>query len=383
MQRVSRDAYCLPPKGSVEIGYQPGRWGRRGEVVPKVGRVPNPRQEGEKRDTSVLLSGSRVSCRLRLLRNANLQEDRYSGTTSGRLLPTVLRVISIATFLLMLYTSTPVAETQLEGSRLRVAVSILPLTWFVERIGGKAVDVQVLVGPGESPAMYEPTPKQMSQLSQADILFAIGVPFERAFLGDIENLNRDIRIVHLHERINGKLSEGDTELEAHTGLVHSGIDPHIWLDPSVAKFFSAVIADELSDLRPDLEQWFQSNLKSLENDLDSIDTEISDLLQPLRGKRFYVFHPAFGHFGERYGLEQVAIESEGKEPAARELAKLIDQAKGDGVRSIFVQQQFAGRSAETIASAIGAEIVRLDPLSSDYIDNLGRIARAIHESLTE
>ncbi len=290
----------------------------------------------------------------------------------------------IAALFLMLYASIAAAETQLDSSRLKVAVSILPLTWFVERIGGEAVDVQVLVGPGESPATYEPTPKQMSQLSQADIIFAIGVPFERAFLGDVEKLNPERRIVHLHEGIDEMSGEADIEdHDSHAGHVHSGIDPHIWLDPSAAKSFSAVIADELGDLRPYLEQWFQSNLKSLEHDLDSINTEISDLLQPLRGKRFYVFHPAFGHLGERYGLEQVAIENEGKEPAARELARLIDQAKEDAVRSIFIQKQFADNSAKTVASAIGADIVRLDPLSSDYIENLGRIARAIYKSLAD
>ncbi len=296
---------------------------------------------------------------------------------------TLLGVTAIAMFVSMLCAGIHAADTSTGKSKLSVTVTILPLEWFVERIGGDAVDVQVLVGPGKSPAVYEPTPKQMTELSQADILFAIGVPFERAFLGDVGKLNPGLRVIRLNELVYDKSGKENTESETRDDHPDSRIDPHIWLDPIVAKSLAGIIADELSKSKPELAERFQSSLKSLEDDLDSLNTELSGLLKPLRGRRFYVFHPAFGHFGNRYGLKQIAIEHEGKEPAARELAKLIDQAKKDKVKSVFVQEQFADNSAKTIASAIGAKIVRLDPLSSDYINNLIYIAKAIHESLTE
>ena len=101
----------------------------------------------------------------------------------------------------------------------------------------------------------------------------------------------------------------------------------------------------------------------------------------MKGKPFFVFHPSFGYFADDYGLEQIAVETGGSEPSARQLARLIDQARSSDVRVIFVQPQFSRKSAETVAAEIGGAVIPIDPLARDYIENLEQMARAVEEGL--
>ena len=110
------------------------------------------------------------------------------------------------------------------------------------------------------------------------------------------------------------------------------------------------------------------------------DKKIRDMLAPFKGRCFMVFHPAWGYFAEEYGLEQVPIEVEGKEPGPQALARLIDEARKENIQVIFVQKQFSSRAAETIAKAIHGKVVALDPLAEDYLDNLIAMAESLVEA---
>ena len=96
---------------------------------------------------------------------------------------------------------------------------------------------------------------------------------------------------------------------------------------------------------------------------------------------FLVVHPSWGYFADTYELIQVPIENEGKAPGARTLTTLIEQAKREKVKVIFVQPQFDKRTATQLASAIGAQVIAIDPLASDYADNLREVARRITAAL--
>ena len=113
----------------------------------------------------------------------------------------------------------------------------------------------------------------------------------------------------------------------------------------------------------------------------SLDRRIAEILAPVKGKPFFVFHPAFGYFADDYGLKQTAVETGGSEPSARQLAHMIDVAKQKDIRVIFVQPQFSPKSAETIASEISGAVVPIDPLARDYVGNLERMARMVEEGL--
>jgi zinc transport system substrate-binding protein len=264
--------------------------------------------------------------------------------------------------------SVPAAE-----DRLEVVVSILPQQWFVEQIGGPEVTVSVLVGPGHSPATFEPTPKQLARLQRADLFVASGVPFERGLVPRIAGMREKLRIC-------GPLPDvAEADEHDHHGHHHHhhDTDPHTWLDPAQARQMARTICDELSSLSPGRAALFAQRLAGVEEKLNQLEGDIRQQLAPYRGAEFFVFHPAFGHFATAFGLQQIAVEDQGHEPGAKQLARVIEQARQDGATAIIVQPQFSQKSASTVAEAAGLEVVVLDPLSPDYVNNLEHIATTL------
>lgn len=274
----------------------------------------------------------------------------------------------------------PEGRPPAEAAEVSVCVSIPPQAFFVERIGGERVAVEVLVGPGQSPATYEPTPAQMSTLDGADVFFRIGVPFEDALMERISASMPDLHMVDLRQGIELKpIGDGEAEHADHT---HGRLDPHTWLDPDLAAVQAQTIQEELARLDPAGAETYRDNLDALLAELSGVDSQVAEMLAPLNGRRMFVFHPAFGYFARAYGLEQVAIEIEGKEPAPQELERIIELAEREDFHAIFVQPQFSDASARAIAAEVDAEIIRLDPLARDYIDNLREMARKIRDGLS-
>jgi zinc transport system substrate-binding protein len=289
-------------------------------------------------------------------------------------------------------------------TKLKAFVSILPQKYFTERIGGDLVDVSVLVGPGRSPATYEPTPRQMAELSKARVFFRIGVPFENSLIPKIASMFKDLTMVdtrkgitlrqmdsnhpdepHEADKQHGKEGPRDNQHRAGDKDHHHGAgapDPHMWLDPVLVKIQAKTICDALIELDPKNAGTYEKNLKSFEEDLDRVHARVMKALAPVKGKKLFVFHPAYGYFADRYGLKQVAVETGGKEPSARQLASLIDRAKQADAKVIFLQPQFDRRTAETIAKSIGGAVVSLDPLGVDYIKNLEQMASRIESALS-
>jgi zinc transport system substrate-binding protein len=261
-----------------------------------------------------------------------------------------------------------------------VVVSILPQEFFVERIGGEHVNTTVLVAPGASPATYEPSPRQMAALENADVYFRIGMPFEHALLQRIQGAFPELTIVDAARDISLKPIDRFTTVGADDEQADgSRMDPHAWLDPDLAAKQAETIAQTLAEIAPDHAETFDRNLQQLKADLQQVDAEVVEILKPLEGEEILVFHPAYGYFADAYGLRQVAIEVEGKSPSTRQLSDILAHARENNIRAIFVQPQFSSTAAEAIADQIGGEIVELDPLAHDYPDNLRTMARTIAE----
>jgi zinc transport system substrate-binding protein len=271
------------------------------------------------------------------------------------------------------------AASAADDTKIRVFVTILPLSYFAERIGGDRVEVSVLVPPGQSPATYEPTPGQMVELAEAQILFTIGVPFEKSLLRGLSTTHEDIEIADTRKGVDLLPMVTDEDHGDEHG--HGTHDPHVWLDPVRAKVIARNMADSLEHIDVEHAGAFREDLRGLLSDLDDVHGKISGVLAPLEGTTMYAFHPAYGYFADRYGLRQKAISPGGKEPGPRHLARLIGAAKKEGVKAIFVQPQFSDSTAEVIAREIGADIIPLDPLAHDYIRNLEAIARRIRRAL--
>ena len=257
-----------------------------------------------------------------------------------------------------------------------VFVSIVPQKFFVERIGGEQVKVEVMVKSGESPATFNPNPKKMSLLSKAKLYFSIGVPFETIWIDRIRSIHPNLQFVPLHNKVR-KVT--DHKHDSHHSHVTG--DPHIWTSPAKVKIMAQKIKDTLTRAKPENEKHFEENLQAFFKDLDILDKDIRTILAKSDNRRFMVFHPAWSYFAEDYGLEQIAIEHEGKEPGARSLQKIIEEGKRLGIKVIFVQKQFSLSIAENIAKMIGATVREMDPLAEDYLGNMRRTATAISGAL--
>lgn len=263
---------------------------------------------------------------------------------------------------------------------LEVMVSILPQEYFVNRIGGDRVQVKTLVQPGHSPHTYAPTPKQMAALATSTVYFRIGVSFENGLIPKLARSLPHLTIIDQRQGIDMLPMEESPDDHDHD---HGDLDPHTWLDPLLALKQSIVIRDTLTRFDPGGAAAYETNFTSLAHDLTQLDEQLRETLKPVAGNSIYVFHPAYGYFCRAYGLTQKAIKPDGKEPGARYLARLIEEAKMDNIRVIFVQPQFSDKTAQTIARSIGASVVDLDPLAADYLENMRSLARQLAFWLAE
>ncbi|WP_415716728.1 metal ABC transporter solute-binding protein, Zn/Mn family [Maridesulfovibrio sp.] len=293
-----------------------------------------------------------------------------------------------------------------------VFVSIVPQKYFVEQIAGDLLDVEVLVSPGANPHMYEPTPAQMSKMTKAKAYFAIGINLENTWLPRINGTVPSLRMVytqrgvekipmaaheHHHDDDEGQTKHLDHDKQAmhaegehhdHEGLDehshdHGTLDPHIWLDPIRVKTIARNICKGLGKADPANSATYEANLEKFLMELDKLNTDITAILAdvPSNQRSFLVFHPSWGYFAQRYGLTQLPIESQGREPSPKELAEIIKEAKTKDIKVIFVQPQISQRTAKAIASQIGGSVEQLDPLSINWKDNLINAAKAFKQHL--
>ncbi len=276
----------------------------------------------------------------------------------------------------------PLAAQSPSKAPLPVFVSILPQAQFVERVGGDRVQVEVLIGPGQSPHSYEPTPKQMARLSQSKAFFGIGIPLEKNIVAKFKKSQAQLAIIETQNGVPLREMEGaccDDHHHHHDAT--NAKDPHIWMSPRLVKIQAKNICQGLIRLDPAGKSTYEQNLEKFIHELDEADRRISSQLAPFKGHKIYVFHPAFGYFTDAYGLTQAPIELAGKEPSPKQLARLVSQAKQDKVKVMFVQPQFSSKSASAIAASIGGTVAPMDPLERDYLKNLDTMAKAIQKGL--
>lgn len=297
-------------------------------------------------------------------------------------------------------------------------VSILPLKSIVGGIVGDDFDVRVLVPAGASPETFEPTPRQFVDLNRARLIFNVGlIDFETTLLGKIEardkvvDLSRGIDLIagscsHAHNKVarahelhaaatpeeqqtagsHAAATPGERQLagshaatpapQAHGHCHAHGIDPHIWTSPRALQRMAANAYEAIHALWPDSVKYTENHAR-LQEQLAALDARTAGKIAASGVRYFIVYHPALTYYARDYGLQQVAIEDDGKEPSARALARLIEQARRDSVRTIFYQSQFPASAVEVIARDIEAQSVAIDPLKEDVIANIDSLTDLI------
>lgn len=267
------------------------------------------------------------------------------------------------------------------SQRLRVAVSVPPQAYFVERIGGDRVAVEVMIPPGFSHVDYPLTPRQMAALADTDLYVKVGHPafdYERRYIDPWLLQAPRVRIVDMSQGM--RLLEGEEEHAEDHEHDHGDGDPHVWVAPDTVAVAARNIARALEVADPAGAPVYRANLGAFLEEIRQLDREIRAGLAEAQSRKFMVYHPEWGYFARQYGLEQIAIEAEGKEPSAARMIRLIDRARGERVRVVFIEGGFPRKSAQVIADAVGGRVVVADPQQKDWPNNLRRVAAAFRET---
>ncbi len=260
-----------------------------------------------------------------------------------------------------------------------VSVSILPVKYFIDRLTDNALEVNVMVPQGASHGTYSPSARQMQRLSDSGIYFRIGyLGYEQAFIRRLNELNPEMKEVNLSnhvELIRGKpIVHGDH-------LHESGVDPHIWMSPAVMLSLLPVFKDVLVEAYPEFQEAVEVNYPSLYADVERVHLQMQEITQSISQKRFLIFHPALTYLARDYGMEQVSIEHEGKEPSPGQLSQLIREARAETIPIIFIQEEYDQRNAELVAEETGAQIIQINPLSYDWMKEMNDLMEVFKQYL--
>jgi len=255
-----------------------------------------------------------------------------------------------------------------------VLVSIAPYKYFIQKIAGDQFDVMSIVPEGVDSHTYEPSPKEITKMQDAIIWFQMGEVFEKRLGRTLGQHNKNIDIQNLNELIELiSYSSGD-----HHGH-HHDLDIHTWLNPSIVGEQSEVIAQAFADHFPGKTTEYRKNFQSLLDELSHLDLEIRSILKPLKYRTFLTSHPSFGYFCQEYNLEQLSIETEGKDPLPRNLMETVKLAKEKEVKVVLLQPQFSSKGALKVAGELKLPTKLVDPYSVEYRKNLLRLTRILRD----
>lgn len=259
-------------------------------------------------------------------------------------------------------------------NKLKVAVSIVPQKTFVKAVGGDLVNVVTMIPPGNSPANYAPSPKELTKFSESDIYFSIGVPADLVnILPKAKEFNSNIKIVKLHERVKNVYKERNFSSNSR--------DPHIWLSPKRVKVMIKIIKEELGEIDNINKEIYIENANKYIEKLNKLDEDIKDSLDKIKNNTFIVYHPIFGYFADDYGLEMLAIEKDGKEATPQRLQEIIDIANNRNIKTVFYQAEIDSKQSRAIVEEIDGKAVLIKPLAEDYIKNMRKVVETFNSVL--
>jgi zinc transport system substrate-binding protein len=264
------------------------------------------------------------------------------------------------------------------GARI-ITVSIAPYKYFVEEIAGDDFNINVMVPAGSNPHIYEPFPEQISKLRRSVAYISNGyLGFEMTWLDRFYETNMTMKRLSLGDKIDPLVSE-----HHHEGDHVEGADPHYWVSPKCAMIMALSVKEFLCELNPLQKMKYENNYQSLVLKIEETDKKAQKYFSDVPNRSFMIYHPNLGYLARDYGLEEITVEYEGKEPPPSRMKDLIDRARKERLKIIFVQREYDTKNAKAIAGEIGAEIKIIDPLSEDWYKATNDIIDAVHNSLIE
>ena len=287
--------------------------------------------------------------------------------------------ITISCLWLLLTAACTFPREKADEERL-ISVTIQPQRYVAERIAGDIYRINCVIPAGQSPETYDPTPQEMMRIGQSDAYLRIGsIGFEQVWMKAIQEQNAMLPVFDLSEGIE-LVATHEEASENTAGHHHHGLtDPHIWTSTRNMRVIAQNTRDAFCSLDSLNKDTYEANYLRLIAEIDSTEAVLDTLLRPLAGTAFIIYHPALTYLARDYGLEQLCIEMDGKEPSPAQLARIIQTCKEKQVRTIFVQQEFDRKNAELIAKETGTRISTINPLSYDWTGELLKIAHTLHD----
>ncbi len=249
-----------------------------------------------------------------------------------------------------------------------VTVTIPPYQYFVEKIAGDKVDVNVMVSNGNNPETYEPNAQQMMELSNSALYLKVGsIGFEQTWMKKLQDNAPDMKMIDT--------SVGITPAQTPGG----NIDPHVWMSCKNARIISSNIFKALCQLEPENKTFFQKNYQQLLSSIDRQDSIIRKSFKdnPEMVRKFVIYHPILTYFARDYQLEQLAIEEEGREPSAAQLKSLIERARKQKIRYCLIQAEFANRNTTTFIKESQTKAMDINPLQADWANAMKEVSLAV------
>ncbi|MDX9802753.1 MAG: zinc ABC transporter substrate-binding protein [Dehalococcoidales bacterium] len=269
------------------------------------------------------------------------------------------------------------------ADKLGVFVSILPQAEWVTAIGGDKVEVSVMIPPGASPHVYEPTASQMKTLSRAEIYAAVGsgVEFEISFLEELLEINPDVLLVDCSQGVSLIEINENQHDDEHASEHQHAYDPHIWLSLVNAEIMVTNIYNGLATADPANQNYYRQNLEQYIGKLNEMHNAFQEGFAHLDNRVFIMQHPSMGYFANDYNLTQIAAEEGGSDATIQSMVRTIEQAKQNNVKVIFVSPQFPASVAEAVSQEIKGIVEPLDSLAGNYIENMNHIFDIMHEAM--
>ena len=260
--------------------------------------------------------------------------------------------------------------TKSDSDKKTIFVTITPMQSIIEEITAGDFDIEVIVPKGASPETFEPTPKQVTSFSDAELIFSTGlIDFEQSLM---QRIGDDAEVVNLSngiELIAGSCSHGNHKHK-------HGVDPHIWTSPRALRTMVTNAHKAIMAHYPDSVKYTEATGRLLER-IDALDTYCATRIKAEGVEAMMIYHPAYTYYARDYGIEQIAIEHDGKEPSLRQTTALIEKAKEHGVKAILRQPQYSEDKVRAIANDAGAEIITTDPLAEDILGEIERVTEII------
>lgn len=277
-------------------------------------------------------------------------------------------------FLIVLLTA---CQPKQKDGRELVTVSILPQKYFVDQIAGNLLQVNVLVPPGSSPHNYSMLPSQMKDMAKSKVWLQIGLlTFEDALKDKLADINKELTIVNCSEGID-PIAGSECEEEDHEHAHHEASDPHVWLAPAESKIMARNTLNALKTGFPQHATVFDGNYERFISKMDSVSALIDQKLAPLTNRNILIFHPTLGYYARQFGLTQTALELDGKEPSPMHMKAIVDMAREQNIRLIFIQKEFDVENAQQLARELDGEVMIIDPLDYDWEKQLQDITDKI------